>query len=84
MIALVVCRRGEVGVGVLTQDGSTPVAPETILSAGETRVISALVKPGEPAQWLIVRNGAGETASECEVLAVFAVSMPSVELTETR
>jgi SAM-dependent methyltransferase len=71
-------------VAVLRQDASTPVAPETVLSAGETRVISALIKPTrEPAQWLVVRNGAGEMLSECELLAVFAGNMPSVELTES-
>jgi 2-polyprenyl-3-methyl-5-hydroxy-6-metoxy-1,4-benzoquinol methylase len=83
VLALVDCRRGEVGVGVLAQDGSTLVAPEAMLSAGETRLISALVDPtGEPARWLMVRNGAGETASECDVLAVFAGSVPPVELTD--
>jgi SAM-dependent methyltransferase len=83
LLALVACRRGEVGVGVLAQDGSTLVAPEAMLSAGDTRLISALVDPtGEPARWLMVRNGAEETASECDVLAVFAGSVPPVELTE--
>jgi 2-polyprenyl-3-methyl-5-hydroxy-6-metoxy-1,4-benzoquinol methylase len=80
---LVACRRGEVGVGVLAQDGSRYVAPETMVSAGETRLVRALVDPtGEPARWLMVRNGAGETASECDVLAVFAGRVPPVELTE--
>ena len=59
------------------------VAPEGMVSAGETRLISALVDPdGEPARWLMVRNGAGDGASECDVLAVFAGSVPSVELTD--
>ena len=83
VLALVACRRGEVGVGVLAQDRSTLLAPEAMLSAGETRLISAVVNStGEPARWLMVRNGAGETASECDVLAVFAGSIPSVELTD--
>ena len=70
-------------MGVLAQDGSTPVTSEAMLSAGETRMISALVDPtGEPARWLMVRNGAGVAASECDVLAVFAGSVPSVELTD--
>jgi SAM-dependent methyltransferase len=82
VFALIACRRGEVGVGVLAEDGSTPVARETMVSAGETRLISALVNPTRgAARWLMVRNGAGETASECDVLGVFAGTIPSVELT---
>ena len=83
MFALVACRRGEVGVGVLAEDGSTPVAREEAVSAGETRLISAMVNPdGEAPHWLMVRNGACETASECDVLAAFAGAVPSVELTD--
>jgi 2-polyprenyl-3-methyl-5-hydroxy-6-metoxy-1,4-benzoquinol methylase len=82
VFSLVACRRGEIGVAALAQDGSTPVSLEGMVSAGETRLVSALVDPaGEPARWLMVRNGAGETASECDVLAVFAGSVPPVELT---
>jgi hypothetical protein len=62
---------------------SALVAPEVTLSAGETRLISALIDPtGEPARWLMVRNGAGVTASECDVLAVFDGDVPSVDLTD--
>jgi 2-polyprenyl-3-methyl-5-hydroxy-6-metoxy-1,4-benzoquinol methylase len=83
VLALVACRRGDVGVSILAQDESTLVAPEVMLSAGETRVISALVDPtGEPAGWLMVRNGAGVSASECDVLAVFAGEVPSIDLTD--
>jgi 2-polyprenyl-3-methyl-5-hydroxy-6-metoxy-1,4-benzoquinol methylase len=83
VLALVACRRGEVGVGVLAEDGSTLVAPEEMISAGDTRLISALLDPaGEPAQWLMVRNGAGDGASECDVLALYSGKVPSVELTE--
>ena len=70
-------------MSVLAQDGSTLVAPEAMLSAGETRLISALFDPdGEPARWLMVRNGASDGASECDVLAAFAGSIPAVELTD--
>jgi 2-polyprenyl-3-methyl-5-hydroxy-6-metoxy-1,4-benzoquinol methylase len=83
VLALVACRRGEVGVAVLAEDGSTPVSPEAIVPAGETRVVNALVDPtGEAARWLMVRNGAGTEASECDVLAVFNGSVPSVQLTD--
>jgi hypothetical protein len=82
VLALVACRRGEVGVGILAQDESTLVGPEVMLSAGETRVISAVVDPtGEPARWLMVRKGAGVSESECDVLAVFAGGVPSVDVT---
>jgi 2-polyprenyl-3-methyl-5-hydroxy-6-metoxy-1,4-benzoquinol methylase len=81
VFALVECRRGEVGVGVLAQDGSTFAAPEAMVSAGETRLINALVdSAGEHARWFMVRNAAGEGASECDVLAVFAGSIPAVDL----
>jgi 2-polyprenyl-3-methyl-5-hydroxy-6-metoxy-1,4-benzoquinol methylase len=83
VLALVACRRGEVGVAVLSEDGSTPVSAEGIVLAGETRIVSALVDPnGEPARWLMARNGAGTGASECDVLAVFTGGVPSVELTD--
>jgi 2-polyprenyl-3-methyl-5-hydroxy-6-metoxy-1,4-benzoquinol methylase len=69
-------------VGALAHDGSTPVSPETAVSAGETRLVSALVNPaGEQARWLMVRNGADDAASECAVLALLAGAIPSVELT---
>jgi hypothetical protein len=58
-------------------------SPGGDVAAGETRLISALIDPtGEPARWLMVRNGAGVTASECDVLAVFAGDVPSVDLTD--
>jgi hypothetical protein len=58
-------------------------SPGGDVAAGETRLISALIDPtGEPARWLIVRNGAGVTASEGDVLAVFAGDVPSVHLTD--
>jgi hypothetical protein len=83
VLVLVACRRGEVGVAVLAEDGSTHFSREGIVSVGETRLVSALVDPdGKPARWLMVRNGAGRGASECDVLAVFAGSVPSVELTD--
>ena len=54
-----------------------------MVSAGETRFVSGLVDPtGEPARWLMIRNGAGRTAAECDVLTVFAGGVPSVELTD--
>jgi 2-polyprenyl-3-methyl-5-hydroxy-6-metoxy-1,4-benzoquinol methylase len=84
ILALVACRRGEVGVGVLAEDGSTLLAPEALLSAGETNLVSAVGDPGGgPAGWLMFRNGSEETASECDVLAVFAGGVPSVKLTDT-
>jgi 2-polyprenyl-3-methyl-5-hydroxy-6-metoxy-1,4-benzoquinol methylase len=83
VLALIACRHGEVGVAALAGDGSTPVSTEEIVPAGETRIVRALVDPaGEPARWLMVRNGAGTGASECEVLAVFTGGVPSVELTD--
>jgi SAM-dependent methyltransferase len=83
VFALVAGRRGEVGVGVLAEDGSTPVAEEAIVSAGETRLISAQVaSTGAAAGWLMVRKVGGESASECDVLGVFAGAVPAVELTD--
>jgi SAM-dependent methyltransferase len=83
VFALVACRRGQVGVGVVAPDGSKHVAPETLVAAGETRLISSPVSArGEAGRWLMIRNGAHETASECDVLAAYTGSVPSVELTE--
>jgi hypothetical protein len=83
VLALVACRRGEVGVAVLAEDRSTPVSSEGMVSAGETRLFSALVDPaGEPARWQMVRNGAGAGASESDALAVFTGNVPSVDLIE--
>jgi len=83
VFALVNCREGKVGVSVLAEDGSTHVAREEMVSAGETRLIAAkLDSAGEPARWLMVRNGGGETASECDVLAAFAGGVPSLRLTD--
>jgi 2-polyprenyl-3-methyl-5-hydroxy-6-metoxy-1,4-benzoquinol methylase len=83
VLALVACRHGEVGVAALGEDGSTPVSAEEIVPAGETRIVSALVDPtSKPARWLMVRNGAGTGASECDVLEVFADGVPSLELTD--
>jgi 2-polyprenyl-3-methyl-5-hydroxy-6-metoxy-1,4-benzoquinol methylase len=83
VLALVACRRGEVGVAVLAEDGSTHVSPEGMVLDGETRLVSALVdRDGEPARWLVIRNGAGDGASECDLLAVFPGSVPRVELTD--
>lgn len=84
VLALVACRRGQVGVGLLAQDGTALDAPEELLSAGETGLFSALVNStSESAGWLMVRNGTGETASECDVLAVFTGTVPSAELKQT-
>jgi 2-polyprenyl-3-methyl-5-hydroxy-6-metoxy-1,4-benzoquinol methylase len=81
VLALVACQLGEVGVAALAEDGSTPVSAEGIVSAGETRIVSALADPtSEPARWLMVRNGPGAGASVCDVLAVFTGGVPSVEL----
>jgi 2-polyprenyl-3-methyl-5-hydroxy-6-metoxy-1,4-benzoquinol methylase len=83
VFALVDCREGEVGISVLALDGSTHVAREEIVSAGETRLIAAkLGSAAEPAHWLMVRNGAMETASECDLLAAFAGRVPSLRLTD--
>jgi SAM-dependent methyltransferase len=83
MFALVACRRGEVGVSVLAEDGSMRIAPEELVSAGETSLISTSVNSTvQPAGWLIVRNGAEETESECDVTSLFAGAIPSVELTD--
>jgi SAM-dependent methyltransferase len=83
VLALVSCRVGEVGIGVYAEGGSTPVAPEAIVRAGVTRLVTALLdRAGEPGRWLVVRNGAAATASECDVLAIFAGDVPSVELTD--
>jgi SAM-dependent methyltransferase len=81
--ALVSCRVGEVGVAVLAEDGSTPVAPEVIVPAGVTRLVTALLdQASEPGQWLMIRNGAAAAASECDVFAVFTGDVPSIELTD--
>jgi SAM-dependent methyltransferase len=81
--ALVSCRVGEVGISVLAEDGSTPVASETIVPAGVTRFVTALLdRASEPGRWLMIRNGAAATASECDVFAVFTGDVPSVELTD--
>jgi hypothetical protein len=47
VIALVACPRGEVGVAVLAEEESTHVSPEGMVSAGEKRVVSALVDPAD-------------------------------------
>ncbi len=84
VFVLVVGRRGEVGVGVFAEDRSTPVAAEAFMSAGETRLIDAVAtnRTDSTERWLMVRNGRGESSSECEVLVVFSGSVPSVELTD--
>jgi SAM-dependent methyltransferase len=83
VFALVTCRRGEIGIGVLAKDGSTLLAPEAWVSAGETRLVRADVDAdGEAAHWLMVRNGAGDGPSECELLAAFTGTVPSVDLTD--
>lgn len=79
----VACGGGQVGVSVLAQDGSPLGPPEEMLTVGETRVVSFLIEPiGEQAAWLMVRNTAEETESECDVLAAFTGSIPSVELND--
>ncbi|HEY1713401.1 MAG TPA: hypothetical protein VGG07_10900, partial [Solirubrobacteraceae bacterium] len=71
-------------MSVLAQDGSPLGPPEEMLTVGETRVVSFLINPnGEQAAWLMVRNTADETESECDVLAGFTGSVPSVELNDT-
>lgn len=83
VLALVSCRVGEVGVAVLAEDGSKPVASETMVRAGVTQLVTALVdRAGEPGRWLMIRNAAAATASECDVLAIFAGDVPSLELTD--
>jgi SAM-dependent methyltransferase len=83
VVALAACTRGQVGLSVLAEDGFPLGPPEETLTAGETRLVSFLVNPnGEQAGWLMVRNGADETASECNVSAVFTGGVPSVELTD--
>jgi SAM-dependent methyltransferase len=83
MFALVACRRGEVGVSVLAEDGSTRIAPEELVSAGEASLITTPVNSAvHPAGWLIVRNGVEETESECDVTSLFAGAIPSVKLTD--
>jgi SAM-dependent methyltransferase len=82
VLALVSCRVGEVGIAVLGENGSTPVASETIVRAGVTRLVTArLDRASEPGRWLMIRNGAAATASECDVFAVFTGDIPSLELT---
>jgi 2-polyprenyl-3-methyl-5-hydroxy-6-metoxy-1,4-benzoquinol methylase len=79
----VACGRGQVGVSVLDQDGSPLGPPEEMLTVGETRVVSFLIHlNGEQAAWLMVRNTAEGTESECDVLAGFTGSVPSVELND--
>jgi 2-polyprenyl-3-methyl-5-hydroxy-6-metoxy-1,4-benzoquinol methylase len=84
VLALVACRRGEVGVGVLSEDGSRYLVPERSVATGETRLVNALSdRESDRAGWLMIRNWADdETASECELLGVFAGGPPTVELTE--
>ncbi len=83
VLALVEGRRGEVDVSLLAEDGSTPVSPGTAVAAEETRLIgAALDAANPPARWLMIRNGAQENISECDVQAVFAGSVPVVELTD--
>ena len=80
---LVAGRRGQVGIAVLASDGSTHVSPETFIAAGETRLVSACVNDrGEPGRWLMIRNGAGDAVSECDVLAAYTGSGTGVELTD--
>ena len=82
VLALVSCRVGEVGIAVLAEDGSTPVASETIVRAGVTRLVTTLLdRASEPGRWLMIRNGAAATASECDVFAIFTGDVPSLELT---
>jgi hypothetical protein len=83
VFALVSCRRGEVGVGLLAPDGSWHVGRESLVPAGETRLLSWPADSRDyPARWLMVRNGAEATTSECDVLAAYTGNVPSVELTE--
>jgi 2-polyprenyl-3-methyl-5-hydroxy-6-metoxy-1,4-benzoquinol methylase len=83
VLALVACRRGELGVAVLAEDGSTHVSSEGMVLNGETRLVRALVdRDGEAARWLMIRNGPGDGASECDLLAVFPGNAPTVELTD--
>jgi hypothetical protein len=54
-----------------------------MVSDGDTRLISAEVNAtAEAAAWLMVTNGAGESASECDLLGVFVGAGRTVELTE--
>lgn len=81
LFALVACRRGEIGVGLVGEDGSTHLGQETIIAEGATRLVRTQVdSTGHRACWLMIRNGRGRTVSECDVLALLAGS-PSQELT---
>ena len=52
------------------------------MRAGVTRLVTTLLdRASEPGRWLMIRNGAAATASECDVFAVFTGDVPSVELT---
>ncbi len=83
VLALVTCRVGEVGIAVLAGDGSTHVAPEVIVPAGVTRMVTVrLDQSSEPGRCLMIRNGATASASECDVVAVFTGDIPSLELTD--
>jgi SAM-dependent methyltransferase len=83
LLALVEGRRGEVDVNLLAEDGSTSVSRGTVVTAGETRLVTASVDPAKPpARWLMIRNGAREGASECDLHAVFTGSVPTIELTD--
>ena len=56
MFALVACRRGEVGVSVVAEDGSTLLAPEDVVSAGETSLIAHFGQLTCPAGRLVDRQ----------------------------
>jgi 2-polyprenyl-3-methyl-5-hydroxy-6-metoxy-1,4-benzoquinol methylase len=83
MLALVACRRGEIGLGVVTRDGSRFVAQETIVAAGETRLVNVVVDPPtEPPKWLVIRNGGLRESSEVDLLGVFSGGVPTVDVTD--
>jgi SAM-dependent methyltransferase len=82
VLALVKVRRGEVEAKLLARDGSQ-VSDGSFVGDSETRlVVAQLDEAKAPARWLMIRNGARESPSECEVLAAFAGTVPIVRLAD--
>jgi 2-polyprenyl-3-methyl-5-hydroxy-6-metoxy-1,4-benzoquinol methylase len=81
--AVVRCRRGEIRVGIVSEDGSRYVGEEATVVAGETRMIAIPVaSTNADDAWLMVRTGHTGAAAECDLLAAFVGVVPSVVLSD--
>jgi 2-polyprenyl-3-methyl-5-hydroxy-6-metoxy-1,4-benzoquinol methylase len=81
--AVVRCRRGEIRVGIVSDGGSRYLGEEATVVAGETRLITMPVTSWRADDALLVRTGYTQTASECDLLAVFVGVIPSVVLNDS-